>query len=50
MLTLLVATALGAIEKVYDLMGEAGLLALFVVWQSAVIASITVETVSGEYH
>jgi hypothetical protein len=40
MLTLLVATALGAIEKVYDLMGEAGLLALFVVWQSAVIASI----------
>jgi hypothetical protein len=40
LLTLLVATALGAIEPLYDLMGEAGLLALFVLWQSGVIASI----------
>jgi hypothetical protein len=40
LLTLLVATVLGAIEPLYDLMGEAGLLALFVLWQSGVIASI----------
>lgn len=40
LLTLLVATILGALEPLYDLMGEAGLLALFVLWQSAVIASI----------
>jgi hypothetical protein len=40
LITLLVATVLGAIEPLYDLMGEAGLLALFVLWQSGVIASI----------
>ena len=40
LLTLLIATLLGAVESIYDRMGEAGLLALFVVWQAAVIASI----------
>jgi hypothetical protein len=40
LLTLAVATFFGAIEQVYDLLGEAGLLALFVAWQAAVIASI----------
>ena len=40
LITLLVATVIGALEPLYDLMGDAGLLALFVLWQSAVIASI----------
>jgi hypothetical protein len=40
LLTVLIATALGAIEKVYDLLGDDGLLAMFVLWQAAVIASI----------
>jgi hypothetical protein len=40
LLTLVVATFFGAIEQVYDLLGEVGLLALFVAWQAAVIASI----------
>jgi hypothetical protein len=38
--TLAVATFFGAIEKVYDLMGDFGLLVLFAVWQAAVIATI----------
>jgi hypothetical protein len=40
LLTLTVATFFGAIEQVYDLLGDVGLLALFVAWQAAVIASI----------
>jgi len=40
LLTLAVATFFGDIETLYDLMGDAGLLAMFVAWQAAVIASI----------
>jgi hypothetical protein len=40
LLTLAVATFFGAIEKLYDVLGDAGMLAMFVAWQTAVIASI----------
>lgn len=40
LLTLAVATFFGAIERVYDLMGDIGLLVLFAAWQAAVIATI----------
>jgi hypothetical protein len=39
-LTVVVGTVFGAIEKVYDLLGDAGLLVLFMCWQAAVIASV----------